>query len=272
MQIAGLADKYPKFPFLSLILLTVFSISCANINKREAPPRPVYRVALINSGAYSALYNQAQVDLGSYREIKLITGDQLEQVLERYRKTTEKLAHAASFAEVADVEGIDFALILLPAPLAYPSGSVGMKSVNWRHKTITALPAVEAPTRPYDWLISARNGWAIIMSNPGDAYLFINDQYVGTAPILLMADKETLRVQANWTKRVYVSREVRVAEEPRVVVVAPEDYVAKQNKKGIYARLQGADEKYGEGVFIAFYVVAIVAGIALLFYSPGIPK
>jgi len=252
-----------------LTLAAVIAVtSCAAKRKEAQTPMIVYRVALINSGAYKTFYDQALVELGAYREINLSTGKELKRLLEPFGLRPENLVRAKSFADVANVEGLDFALVLLPAPIAYPSGSVGLKSINWHKKSVRTVPAVEVPRFPFDWLVSANNGWTVITSYPPGAHISVGGSLAGVAPLLLMPDEDVIDIQAQWSRKVKVTKKVDVSEGDQTTMRAPEDYVTKSDKRTFYKRLQDADEKHGSKFFIALYVLIVLAGLAGLFYAP----
>ncbi len=250
-----------------IAFLMVFA--CAPANKpAQKPPQRTYKVGLINAGVYSSLFNKAAADLGAFAEIRLIAGPDLSQLLARQDFGKSRLKGAGGFAEVSDVSGLDFALILMPPPAAYPVGAVGLKSINWRTKTVNTVPAVEIPKYPYEWLIDAKNGWAIIRTDPPGAYLEINGKPEGSAPMLLMAGDEAMKIEARWKKKIVTSDYYEVPAGGRILIRAPKEYRQKLQEKGFYQKLKEADEKYGPMFFIGFYVAVLVGGIVLLFYSP----
>jgi len=258
--------RFAAFPLF--LLCIAFLVSCAAAKKNTEMPGLEYRVALVNAGTYSAVYNQAVAVLSSHSEISLITGDRLATHLGGFSLTRSSLAEAENFEDVAAVEGIDFALVLMPAPAAYPAGHIGLKSVNWRQKTVRSIPAVEIPKQSSDWLTVTRNGWIVINSNPAGAIISVDGRAAGISPLLMMANGNEISVNARWTKKVDVSEKITVKGENRVLISAPEEYIAKINKKGAYQSLQEADEKYGEYFFIGIYVICIFGGVVLLFYNP----
>ena len=251
----------------TVLIIILLTAACASAPKKVEVERVTYKVALFNAGAYTSLYNQALADLGSHREIKLITGVQLDQYMGKFGLSVSALLNARDFDDVAKVKGLDFALVLMPSPAAYPSGHVGLKSINWRIKRVHAVPAVKVPSRQYDWVVLAKNGWVNINSNPPGAYLDVNGKPVGSAPVLMMAESPEMDISAQWTRSV-VTEDSFPVEQGNIIVDAPEKYLAKMNKKGPYQSLVEADAKYGEMFFMGFYVVVLIAGIALLFYNP----
>lgn len=254
------------FPVIALLTI----VACAPVNKprREPPPEP-YKVALINAGVYGSLFNKASADIGAFAEIRLLAGPELSGLLARQDFVKGRLTSSRNFADVAGVRGLDFALILISPPAAYPVGAVGLKSINWRTKTINTVPAVEIPEYPYEWLLDAKNGWAIIRTDPPGAYVEINGKPEGSAPKLLMTGVEAMNIEARWKKKVVTSGFYQVPPEGRILIRAPKEYRRKLQKKGFYQRLKDADEKYGPLFYIGFYVVVLVGGIVLLFYSAG---
>jgi len=256
---------FKTFPILVLLLVA----ACASLNRPrpEPSPRP-YRVALVNAGVYGSLFNRASADLGIFAEIRLLAGPELGGLLARQDLGEGRLTSSRNFAEVAGVGGLDFALVLVSPPAAYPVGAVGLKSINWRTKTINTVPAVKIPEYPYEWLLDADNGWALIRTDPPGAYLEIDGKPSGPAPKLLMFPGQTVKIEARWDKKVVSSGYYEVPPGGRILIGAPAEYRRKLQKKGIYQRLKDADEKYGPIFYIGFYVVVLVGGIALLFYSP----
>jgi len=208
------------------------------------------------------------MDLQTFGEIELITGSRLDSILNSAGVSQRTLVDAASFEELARVESLDFALILLPAPAAYPAGSVGLRSINWHTATIKTNPAVKVPERTVDWLLETRNGWVKFTSDPTGATVTVADKILGKTPVLAMVDNIRFKALLEWTPKVSNSVEVNLDDRNWIHVLAPEDYYAKHHKTGIYARLQAADEAYGETFFIIIYTLAILASVGLLFYNP----
>lgn len=254
-----------------LVLVLFLLIGCAGMKgerKKASASVERYRVALFNGGAYRALYDQAAMDLGGFREVILITGTELDSILGNSGKSPRDLMEALSFDDVAKIQSLDFALILQQAPAAYTMGSVGLRSINWRTKTLKTIPAMKVPERPTDWLLETRNGWARFTSDPPGAAVILNDKLIGTTPLLVMLDNIRYKAVFHWTPK--YSRVVDVDLDARnwVHARAPEEYLAKHQKKGFYSRLQDSDEKHGEATFMVFYLIIFFGGIALLFYNP----
>lgn len=265
---AAVKSAASTFRLAVVILISISFTACHSTKKEFDAPTRVYRIALINAGAYTALYNQAAADLGAYREINLLTDSVLNKELSPYGIGQESLAKVNNFSQVAAIKNIDFAIILMPAPPAYTAGFVGIKSINWVTRTVHIESAVTEPKKSYDWLLLAQNGWTTINSNPPGAYIEIDGKYSGSAPVVVMAEKKELTVTAYWTDKIKLTETVNVAGSNQIVIRAPDDYVAKMNKKGTYQRMQDADTKYGEKVFMGFYVILLIGSVALLFYSP----
>lgn len=260
--------KIPVNILAMIIFLAVNSCAAMRPGKKE-PEKPIekYRIVIINAGAYQALGDQAAMDVNSFREVHLVDGRELMDILSRAGASRRQLMESKDFSSLSAVEGIDFALVLLPSPPAYVAGSVGLHSINWRTGTIKNIPAVKVPERPADWLLEAQNGWMRFTSIPPGARVYDGERLIGYTPLVTMVDKKVFRADFKWSKKAVKSVEIRVDERNWAHARAPDKYIAK-HRKGFYARAQDADEDYGEIFFIAIYMTVILASLAMLFYNP----
>jgi len=206
------------------------------------------------------------MDLGGLQEVELVTGDELDSILSEAGKSPSSLFEAKSFDDVAKIQSLDFVLVLQQAPAAYVMGSVGLLSINWRTKTLKVIPAIKVPERPADWLLETHNGWAKFTSDPPGASVTLDNKIIGHTPMLTMLDKSRHKAVISWTPKYSRSVEVDLDKRNWVHVRAPEQYLAKHQKKGIYGRMKDADEKYGEPMFIILYAVIMLGSVALLFF------
>lgn len=251
-----------------IIFLAITSCAVMRPGKKE-PKKPIekYRIVIINAGAYQALGDQAMIDVNSFREVDLVDDKELMEILFRAGVSQRELVESKNFSTLSAVEDIDFALVLLPSPPAYVSGSVGLHSINWRTGTIKNIPAVKVPDRPADWLLEAQNGWVRFTSIPPGAMVYDGEKLIGHTPLVTMVDKKVFMADFKWSKKAVKSIEIRVDERNWTHVRAPDKYIRK-HRKGFYARAQEADENYGEAFFIGIYMVVILASLAMLFYNP----
>jgi hypothetical protein len=198
-------------------------------------------------------------------EIELVSGNLLDTQLIRANASRRTLIEARSFDELDKIKFLDFALILLP--VSSSERSVGLRSINWRAKTIRVNPATNVPEQPDEWLLEARNGWVKFTSEPTGANIIVGGKDLGKTPLIAMINSVIFKATFKWTPKVSRTVTVNIDESPWAYARAPEKYISKQTK-GLYARAQASDEKYGDKIFIVFYALVLVGGMVLLFYKP----
>lgn len=259
-----------SFPFLILLILILFASSCATATSEQKKKisRKRYRVGVVNGGTYTAVAQQAIYELSGLSEIEVLKEEQVSGVLAQSGLTLQRLLTATSFEELKAVKTLDFVIVLLPTPPAYTVGSVGLRSINWLSEKIKTVSAVKVPENPVDWLLETKSGWFYFISDPPGAVVFSGSNPVGVTPMLMMVENLPMTVVFKWTEKVEISLDIQSEENSKIYIRAPSDYYAKHHKKGLYRRLQEADQQYGESVFVVMYVLVIVGGIALLFYNP----
>jgi hypothetical protein len=264
------SKSFSPIVIISLLLLGGVVCGCATATtaqKKEILAKR-YRVGVVNGGTYTALMQEAVYELSSLREIEVIKEEEINTALAKAGLNSTSLLSASSFEELNSVKSLDFVIVLLPAPPAYPVGSVGIRSINWRSGKIKTIPAVKVPENPVDWLLETRNGWLYFVSDPPGAIVLSNGNPIGITPMVMLVENLPMTFVFKWAEKVETSVTVQSEEQSKIYVRAPGDYYAKHHKKGLYRRLQEADQQYGESVFVVMYVLVIVGGIALLFYNP----
>lgn len=225
-------------------------------------------MGVVNGGTYTAVAEQAVYELSGLREIEVLREEQVGTILAGVGLSAADLARESSFEKLKSVKTLDFVIVLLPAPPAYPVGSVGLRSINWRTGKIKTVSAVRVPQNAVDWLLETKNGWFYFVSDPPGALVMSGGEPVGVTPMVMLAESMPMTIVFKWAEKVETSVDIQSEENSKIYVRAPGDYYAKHHKKGIYRRLQEADQQYGESVFVVMYVLVIVGGIALLFYNP----
>lgn len=170
---------------LFIILLSFLGCASEKNNIKLTPEPDIkyrdFRIGvLFQEGISGKLREIISDNIHNLANVKLLSSENLETVLEDHGVTVNSLIRLSSKLDLPQIKEVD------QLSLFYTKNNrIYIKSINFIFSFIRELELTDEFLSGKNWLLNSRSGWIFINSFPTNLEVYVNYKHMGYTPLLL---------------------------------------------------------------------------------------